>query len=95
MHLQGFRYHFNGRNQRGTKKPLDDGERGVKKQLNTQHSKIKIMATCSIASWQIHGEKVETMTHFRFLLQQQLTRYQFLFWLPIAKKQTIPKLNSL
>ena len=24
------------------------------------------MATCSIASWQIHGEKVETMTHFRF-----------------------------
>ena len=34
-------------------------------QLNIQ--KIKIMASGPITSWQIDGEKVETMTYFTFL----------------------------
>ena len=34
-------------------------------QLNIQ--KTKIMASSSIASWKIDGEKMETMTHFIFL----------------------------
>ena len=29
--------------------------------------KMKIMASCSIISWQIEGEKVEAMTHILFL----------------------------
>ena len=33
--------------------------------LNTQ--KIKIMASSSISSWQIDGEKMETVIHFIFL----------------------------
>ena len=33
----------------------------------TEHSKTKIMASCPIISWQIDGEKVETVTDFIFL----------------------------
>ena len=33
--------------------------------LNIQ--KTKIIASCSITSWQIEGEKVEVLTHFIFL----------------------------
>ena len=51
-----------------TKQPLDEGERrewkaGLK--LNIQ--KTKIMASSPITSWQIDGEKIETMADFIFL----------------------------
>ena len=35
--------------------------------LKSQHSKMKIMASGPITSWQIDGENVETMTDFIFL----------------------------
>ena len=52
----------------GTKDPLDEGERQEWKtglELNIQ--KTKIMASGSITSWQIDGEKMETVTDFIFL----------------------------
>ena len=61
-------YHSNGRKERRAKEPLDEGERGEwKSLLKTQHSKTKIMASSPITSWQIDGEKVETMRDFIFL----------------------------
>ena len=42
-------------------------KRTVKSWLKTQHSKTKIVTFSSITSWQIEGEKVETMTDFIFL----------------------------
>ena len=37
-------YHFNGRKGRGTKEPLDEGERGEwKNWIKTQHSKNKVL----------------------------------------------------
>ena len=59
---------LNGKKWRGTKEPLDEGEReewkpGLK--LNIQ--KIKIMASSPITLWQINGEKMETLTDFIFL----------------------------
>ena len=60
-------YHSNGRKWRGTKEPLDVGERGEwKSQLKIQHSKTKITPFGPIPSWQIDG-KVEAMTDFTFL----------------------------
>ena len=52
---QIFRWcHSNGRKWRGTKGPLDDGERGKwKSWLKTQHSKTKIMISSPITSWWI------------------------------------------
>ena len=48
--------------QRGTKKPLDEGERGEwKSWLKTQHSKTKIKASEPNTSWQIDGETMETV----------------------------------
>ena len=42
-------------NKRGTKEPLNEGEREERKSwLKTQHSK---MVSGSITSWQIDGEK--------------------------------------
>ena len=38
-----------------------------KSSLKTQHSKTKIMACGFIISWQIDGEKVETVADFIFL----------------------------
>ena len=56
-------YHSNGRSWRGTKKPLDEGERGKwKLWLNIQ--KQKITASGPITSWQIDGETMETVTDF-------------------------------
>ena len=56
-------YHSNGRSWRGTKKPLDEGERGKWKfWLNIQ--KQKITASGPITSWQIDGETMETVTDF-------------------------------
>ena len=60
--------HPYGRKQRGTKEPLDEGERGEwKSWLKTQHSKTKIVASGPITSWQVDGETMETETNFIFL----------------------------
>ena len=60
--------HSNGRNQRGTKEPLHEDERGEwKSWLKTQRSKTKITASSPIISRQIYGVKVETGTKFIFL----------------------------
>ena len=49
-------------------KSLDESERGEwKSWLKTQHSKIKIMTSGPITSWQIDGETVETVADFKFL----------------------------
>ena len=59
---------FFGRKWRGTKKPIDEGERGEWKScLKTQYSKTKIMASNPIKSQQIEGEKVEAIRDFLFL----------------------------
>ena len=61
-------YHYNGRQLRGTKEPLDEAERGEWKaglKLNIQ--KTKIMTSSPITSWQIEGEEVEAETDFIFL----------------------------
>ena len=62
-------YHSNGRKRRGTKQPLDEGERRQgKSSLKTQHlDNIKIMASIPITSWQIEGGNVEAVTNFLFL----------------------------
>ena len=55
-------YHSNGRQQRETKEPSDEGERGEWKSLpKTQHSKNK---DHGITSWQIDGETMETVADF-------------------------------
>ena len=43
-------------------------------QLNIQ--KTRIMASCSITSWQIDGETMETMTDFYFLGLQNHCRWR-------------------
>ena len=61
-------HHPCGREWRGTKKPVDESERGEWKvglKLNIQ--KTKIMASGPITSWQIDGETVETVSDFIFL----------------------------
>ena len=61
-------YWFTVRKWRGTKEPLDEGEKAEwKKQLKIQHSKIKIVASDPITSWQTDGETVETATDFIFM----------------------------
>ena len=42
-------------------------EQSKKAGLKLSIQKTKIMASDSITSWQIHGEKVETVTDFNFL----------------------------
>ena len=61
-------YHPYGRNQRRTKEPLAESERGEWK-VGLKHNieKTKIMASGPITSWQIDGETVETVTDFLFL----------------------------
>ena len=44
-----------------------EGKRRAKSWLKTQHQKMKIVTSGSITSWQIDGEKVETVTDFIFL----------------------------
>ena len=59
--------------QRGTKEPLDDGERGEwKSQLKTKYLKTKIMASSPITTRQIEGEKVEAVIDFSFLAPKSL-----------------------
>ena len=62
-------YHFKGRKWRGTKEPLDEGEREESETADLKLSiqKNKIMASSPITSWQIEGEKVEKVTDFIFL----------------------------
>ena len=49
--------HPYGRKWRGTKKPLDESERGEwKSWLKAQHQNTEIMASGPITSWQIDGE---------------------------------------
>ena len=61
-------YHSNGRKQRGTKEPLKRvKEESEKSGLKFNIHKIKIMVSSPITSWQIEGEKVETVTDFIFL----------------------------
>ena len=62
-----------GRKWRGTKKPLDESERGEWKvglKLNIQ--KTKIMASGPIISWEIDGETVETVSDFIFWAPKSL-----------------------
>ena len=57
-----------GRKQRGTKEPLDEAkEESEKAGLKLNIQKRKIMASSPIASWQIDGETMETVTDFIFL----------------------------
>ena len=61
-------HHPNGRNRRGTKELLDEGEKESEKPgLNLNIQKMKIMAFNPITSWQIDGEKMKTVTDFIFL----------------------------
>ena len=61
-------YHLNGRKQRGTKKPLDEGEgESEKVGLKLNIPKPKIMASSPITSWQIDGGTMETVTDFILL----------------------------
>ena len=58
-------HHPYGRKWRGTKKPLDESERGEGKaglKLNMQETKI--MASGPITSWEIDGETLETVSDF-------------------------------
>ena len=58
----------NGRKQRRTKESLDESERGEwKSGLKLNIKKTKIVTSGSITSWQIEGEKLETVTDFIFL----------------------------
>ena len=62
------RHHPYGRKRRRTKEPLDESERGEGKvgvKLNIQ--KTKVMASSPITSWQVDGERVETVADFIFL----------------------------
>ena len=62
-----------GRKRRGTKEVLDESERTAKKTgLKLNIKKTKIMASSCITSWQIDGEKVETVIDFIFLAPKSL-----------------------
>ena len=59
--------HLYGRKWRGTKKPLDESEESESVGLKLNIPKNKIMASSPTTSWEIDGEKVETVTDFIFL----------------------------
>ena len=54
--------------------PLDKGERGEEKKTGLKFNiqKTKIIASSSITSWQIEGEKIEAVTDF-ILLASKIT----------------------
>ena len=61
-------YHSNGRKWRGTKGALNEvKEESEKPGLKLNIKQTKIMASSPNTSWQIEGEKLETVTHFIFL----------------------------
>ena len=54
-------------NEEKLKRPLMKGkEESEKVGLKFKTQKTKIMASCSITSWQIHGKTMETVTNFIF-----------------------------
>ena len=53
--------------ERGTKEPLDEVKEEERAGLKPNIQKTKITASNSIASWQIDGETMETVTDFIFL----------------------------
>ena len=60
-----------GRKWKGTKEPLNEGERGEwKAGLKLSIQKTKIMASSPITSWLIDGETMETVTDFIFLVSK-------------------------
>ena len=60
-----------GRKQRGTKEPLDEGERGEwKTWLKINIQEMKILASGPSTSWQIDGETMETVRDFIFFGSQ-------------------------
>ena len=64
----GIRWHNPyGRKWIGARDPLGEGEREWKSWFKTQHSKMKIIISGPITSWQIDGETVETVADFIFL----------------------------
>ena len=66
--------HPYGRKWWGTKKPLDESERGEceKAGLKLNVHKTKIMASSPITSWQIDGEKMKAVINF-ILLGSKIT----------------------
>ena len=74
-------YHSNGRKQRGTEEPLDEGEGGEwKADLKFNIQNIKIMASGPITSWQIDGEKSGSSDRFSLLGHQNHCRW----WLQLS-----------
>ena len=68
----------NGRKWRGTKDPLDEGERRQWKYWpETQHKKTEIIASSPVTSCQIEGEKVEAVTDFTFLSSKILQPWNY------------------
>ena len=66
--MSEWQYHPNSRKWRGTKEPLDEGERESEKAgLKLNMKKTKIMVSTPITSWQIDGEKMEAVADFIFL----------------------------
>ena len=64
--INNLRY-ADGRKWKGTKKPLDEGERGEwKAGLKLSIQKAKIMVSGPITWWQIVGETMETVRDFIF-----------------------------
>ena len=57
------------------KSPLMKVKEESEKTIKTQHSKMKIMASGPITSWQIDGETMETVTDFYFLGLQNHCRW--------------------
>ena len=80
-------------------KVLTEGERGEgKRKLKTQHSKIKIMVSSAITSWQIDGGKGETLADFISLGSKIAAdgdcSHKIKRCLPLGRK-TITKLDSV
>ena len=77
-------HHPYGRKWRGTKEPLDESERGEWKiWLKTQHSKMNIMASGPITSWQINGEMKQWQTLLSWIpksLQTVTAAMKLLLW---------------
>ena len=66
---------------RGTKKPLDESERGEwKSWFKAQHSENKDHGIRPLTSWQINGETVETVADFIFLGLQNHCRWWLQLW---------------
>ena len=65
--INNHRWHHCKGWRRGSKEPLNDGERGWKAGLKLNIQKMKILASGPITSWQIDGKTVETVTDFFFL----------------------------